>query len=150
MNILFHPERAALTKDNDDPFLTMAPPKSKLSPEVEALTAKFTTLGLSPSKALEVARNANTATSLSALMDSQNLSNSSNPQQLPSEVALLLVTLADKGKSLNDEQKTKVTQDILNKRLASADQVSGARVSRAMGTFVHSQPQQLIHLQLCL
>lgn len=101
----------------------MAPPKSKLSPEVEALTAKFTTLGLSASKALEVARNGPTASSLSALMDSQNLGAPQQPQS--PEVSLLLVTLADKGKSLNQEQKSKVTKDILDKKLASADQVSG-------------------------
>lgn len=102
---------------------TMAPPK-KPSPELEALTARFSELGLNPSKALEVARNNATASSLSSLMDEQNLGGT-REGDADKNTPLLLVTVAEKGKELDVEKRGKLVKDVQDKKLQSADQVSG-------------------------
>lgn len=98
----------------------MAPPK-KPSPEVLALMERFQAFGLSQSKSLEVARQPAQATSLKTLLEEQNLE---EPVQ-DKNVALLLVCLADKGKSLDGEQRRKVCEDVMSRKLQSTDQVTG-------------------------
>lgn len=90
----------------------------KITPDVQALADRFETFGLSTAKALEVASKPKQAQALTGFLETANVG------QVNAKQANLLLQLS--GSSLADDKRTLVTREILDERLLSADQVTGA------------------------
>ena len=90
----------------------------KVTPEIQALASRFETFGLSTAKALEVASKPKQASALSTFLESTSV------EQVNAKQANLLLQLS--GSSLTQEKRALVTKEILDERLLSADQVTGA------------------------
>lgn len=98
------------------------PPKfDPKDPAVAELIATFRTIGLSPSKATDAARNPKNAAALRDLI----VANSLNAAPLDEKRASLIATLAIQAGGLGEGERTYAVDAIVDGRLKSVDQVSG-------------------------
>ena len=92
---------------------------AKITPEVQALADRFEKFGLSTAKALEVASKPKQAQALTGFLET-----TANVGQVNAKQANLLLQLS--GSSLAEDKRSLVTREIVDERLLSADQVTGA------------------------
>ncbi|KAG8883463.1 hypothetical protein FRB97_006591 [Tulasnella sp. 331] len=99
------------------------PPKfDPKDPAIAELIATFQTIGLSPSKATDAARNPKNA----ALLKDLIVTNSLHATSLDEKRASLIATFAIQAGSLGENERTYVVKAIVDGRLKSVDQVSAA------------------------
>lgn len=103
---------------HNEPLSDSSDMPPKVTPEIQALASRFEAFGLSTAKALEVASKPKQASALSTFLESTSV------EQVNAKQANLLLQLS--GSSLTQEKRALVTKEILDERLLSADQVTGA------------------------
>lgn len=108
----------------------MAPKFDPNDPEVAKLIDLFQTIGFSKAKATETAKSTKNASALKDLIEINRLSERKSDEKKAS----LLSGLSGQGSKLGDAEKSYVVDAILDGRLKSAEQVSGAFAFTIYGT----------------
>ena len=107
--------------------LTM-PPKIDLNdPAVAELVTLFQSIGLERRKAADIVGSAKTSQSLSELIETNGLAT----KKLDAKRGTLISGFAVQAPKLDPAQRTYVVQAIVDEKLKTADQVSGALLSPA-------------------
>ena len=92
------------------------------APETAELIELFKKIGLTQSKAAEAAKSPKSASTLRNIIESHDLVD----KQLDEKQAVLLAALAVQGSKLGEAERSYAVNAILDGRLKTTDQVSGA------------------------
>ena len=99
----------------------MAPKFNPADPAVAELISTFQSIGLTPSKATDAARNPKNAALLKETIEQNSLSD----RNLDEKQGALVAVLAIHGSKLAAPERTYIVEAILDERLKNVDQVTG-------------------------
>lgn len=116
------------------------------SPETAELIELFKSIGLTQSKAAEAAKSAKSAVTLKDIIERHGLVQ----RDIEEKQAVLLASLAVQGSKLGEAERDYAVSAILDSRLKSTDQVSGASACLLASVHVdHSVSQLPLSISRC-